>query len=163
MLYIPNSAEGKCLTEKENHTLCLKSDRKPKNLRMTKNVMVRNSPTLPTMLLLKTADLCFLLIAHDQYTYPLARPLLIALQVARTSFGFHLMGSSFPPPGSIICANSVLVLPFPIDQRALWFQAIQGTVEHYFLVFPFISFWQCSKSVLVLGVTQEMRNNMLLP
>ena len=26
MLHIPNSAEGNCLTEKENHTLCLKSD-----------------------------------------------------------------------------------------------------------------------------------------
>ena len=39
--------------------------------------------------------------AHDQYTNPLARPLLIALQVVRTSCGFHLrecMGSSFPPP-----------------------------------------------------------------
>ena len=39
--------------------------------------------------------------AHDQYTNPLARPLLIALQVVRTSFGFHLrecMGSSFPTP-----------------------------------------------------------------
>ena len=38
--------------------------------------------------------------AHDQYTSPLARPLLIALQVVRTSFGFHLRectGSSFPP------------------------------------------------------------------
>ena len=38
---------------------------------------------------------------HDQYTNPLARPLLIALQVVRTSFGFHLkecMGSSSPPP-----------------------------------------------------------------
>ena len=35
----------------------------------------------------------------DQYTNPLARPLLIALQVVR----FHLrecMGSSFPPLGS---------------------------------------------------------------
>ena len=28
--------------------------------------------------------------AHDHYTNPLARPLLIALQVVRTSFGFHL-------------------------------------------------------------------------
>ena len=39
--------------------------------------------------------------AHDQYTNPLARPLLISLQVVRTSFGFHLrecMGSSSPPP-----------------------------------------------------------------
>ena len=36
MLHIPNSAEGNYLTEKENHTLCLKSDMKPKNLRITK-------------------------------------------------------------------------------------------------------------------------------
>jgi len=44
--------------------------------------------------------------AHNQYTNPLARPLLIALQVVRTLFGFHLrecMGSSFPPapPGCL--------------------------------------------------------------
>ena len=43
---------------------------------------------------------------HDQYTSPLARPSLIALQVVRTSFGFHLrecMGSSSPPsPSGII-------------------------------------------------------------
>ena len=32
MLNIPNSAEGNCLTEKENHTLCLKSDIKSKKL-----------------------------------------------------------------------------------------------------------------------------------
>ena len=39
--------------------------------------------------------------APDQYANPLARPWLIALQVVRTSFGFHLrecMGSWFPPP-----------------------------------------------------------------
>ena len=39
--------------------------------------------------------------AHDQNTNPMARPLLISLQVVRTSFGFHLrecMGSSSPPP-----------------------------------------------------------------
>ena len=39
--------------------------------------------------------------AHDHYTTPLARPLLIPLQVVRTSFGFHVrgcMGSSFPSP-----------------------------------------------------------------
>ena len=39
--------------------------------------------------------------AHDQYTNPLARTLLIALQVVRTSFGIHLrkcMESSYPPP-----------------------------------------------------------------
>ena len=36
MLHIPNSTEGNCLTEKKNHTLCLKSDMKPKNLWITK-------------------------------------------------------------------------------------------------------------------------------
>ena len=36
MLHIPNSAEGNCLTEKENHTLCLKSDIKSTNSRFTK-------------------------------------------------------------------------------------------------------------------------------
>ena len=36
MLHIPNSAEENCLTEKENHTLCLKSDIKPKKLGITK-------------------------------------------------------------------------------------------------------------------------------
>ena len=30
-------------------------------------------------------------------------------------------------------------------------------------ILPFISFWKCLKSVLVLGVTQEVENNMLLP
>ena len=36
MLHIPNSAEENCLTEKENHALCLKSDIKSINLRITK-------------------------------------------------------------------------------------------------------------------------------
>ena len=36
MLHIPNSAEGNYLTKKANHSLCLKSDIKPKNLRFTK-------------------------------------------------------------------------------------------------------------------------------
>ena len=36
MLHIPNSAEGNCLTEKENHILCMKSDIKSINLRITK-------------------------------------------------------------------------------------------------------------------------------
>ena len=34
MLHIPNSAKGNCLTEKENHTLCLKGDIKSINLRI---------------------------------------------------------------------------------------------------------------------------------
>ena len=36
MLHIPNAAEGNYLTKKANHTLFLKSDIKPKNLRFTK-------------------------------------------------------------------------------------------------------------------------------
>ena len=39
--------------------------------------------------------------AHAQEAYPLTRTSHIALQVVRTSFGFHLrecMGSCFPPP-----------------------------------------------------------------
>ena len=46
MLHIPNSAEGNCLTEKENHTLCLKSDIKTKKFANYQNVIVRNSPAL---------------------------------------------------------------------------------------------------------------------
>ena len=37
-------------------------------------------------------------------------------------------------------------------------------MKRYFMfILPFISFWKCLKSVLVLGVTQEVENNMLLP
>ena len=36
LLHIPNSAGGNCLTGKENHTLCLKSDINSINLRITK-------------------------------------------------------------------------------------------------------------------------------
>ena len=39
MLHIPNSAEGNCLTEKENYTLCLK-------FANYQNIIVRNSPSL---------------------------------------------------------------------------------------------------------------------
>ena len=79
MLHIPNSAEGNCLTGKENHTLCLKSDIKSINLEIIVKIQ-----------------------SHNQYTNPLTRPLLIALQVVQTSFAFYLrecMGSSPPPPG----------------------------------------------------------------
>ena len=34
--HIPNSAEGNCLTEKENHIPCLKSDIKEKNCELPK-------------------------------------------------------------------------------------------------------------------------------
>ena len=43
MLHIPNSAEGNCLTEKENHTLCLKSD-KINKFANCQTIIVRNSP-----------------------------------------------------------------------------------------------------------------------
>ena len=36
MLHSPISAEGNCLTEKENNTICLKSDIKSINLRISK-------------------------------------------------------------------------------------------------------------------------------
>ena len=89
MLHIPNSAKGNCLTEKENHTLCLKSDIKSINLR----IIVRNSPAFDCHVFCffsRPLVYGFWSNAHDQYTNPLARPLLIALQVVRTSFGFHL-------------------------------------------------------------------------
>ena len=45
MSHIPNSVEGNCLTEKENHTLCLKSDIKSGNkIANYQNIIVRNSP-----------------------------------------------------------------------------------------------------------------------
>ena len=45
MLHIPNSAEGNCLTEKENHTLYLKSDIISGNkIANYQNIIVRNSP-----------------------------------------------------------------------------------------------------------------------
>ena len=76
--------------------------------------------------------------AHDQYANPLARPLLIALQVVRTLFGFHLRectGSSSPPP------------PWFSHPRGTWFlsklQALQynynprgGLIEDFRYVFP---------------------------
>ena len=43
MLHIPKSAEGNCLTEKENHTLCLESD-KINKFEIYQNIIVRNSP-----------------------------------------------------------------------------------------------------------------------
>ena len=67
------------------------------------NIIVRNSPVPCFLFFSGSRPLIngFWRNAHDQYTNPLARPLLIALQVVRTSYGFHLrecMGSSFPTP-----------------------------------------------------------------
>ena len=42
MLHIPNSAEGNCLKEKENHTLCLKSGVKSKKIANYQNIIVGN-------------------------------------------------------------------------------------------------------------------------
>ena len=58
------------------------------------------SEVLYGLFLLKTVIYGFGRDAHDQFINALTRPLLIALQVVRTSFEFHLrecMGSSAPP------------------------------------------------------------------
>jgi len=52
--------------------------------------------------------------AHAQEAYLLTRTSHIALQVVRTSFGFHLrecMGSCFPPPTIVIIIIVVIILP----------------------------------------------------
>ena len=102
MLHIPNSVEENCLKENAKHTLCLKSDIKSIKLRITKPWWWETIPSLNAMILF-LEPLIFGLWrnAHDQYTNPLARPLMIALQVVRTLFRFHLrecMRNSFPSP-----------------------------------------------------------------
>ena len=41
-MHIPNSAEGNCLKEKENHTLCLESGVKSKKIANYQNIIVGN-------------------------------------------------------------------------------------------------------------------------
>ena len=104
MLHIPNSAGENCSNEKENHSLCLKSDIKSINLRITKIKWWETVPPWPPcfysfLKTLKPLVLGFWRNAHYQYTNPISRPLMIALQVVKTPFGFHLrewMGNSFP-------------------------------------------------------------------
>ena len=61
--------------------------------------------------------------AHDQYTNPLARALLMALQVVRTSFGFHLresMGSSpppLPPPSCVVLILCFISMTFQVRKH----------------------------------------------
>ena len=60
--------------------------------------------------------------AQHQYTKLLARPLMIALQVVRTSFPFHLrecMGSNFLPPPPCVHATYRLVTNRPFRHYAL--------------------------------------------
>ena len=45
MLHIPNSVEGNCLTEKENHTLSVKAPKITKFANY-QNIIVRNSPAM---------------------------------------------------------------------------------------------------------------------
>ena len=72
------------------------------------NIIVRNSPAFDCHAFVFFSRLLmysFWHNAHDQYTNPLASPLLITLQVVRTLFGFHLRecrGSSFPPPPLVL-------------------------------------------------------------
>ena len=69
------------------------------------NIIVRNSPAFDRHNFVSSQDRWSMVFdvmrMYDQYTNPLAKALLIALQIVRTSFGFHLrecMRSSFPPP-----------------------------------------------------------------
>ena len=115
MLHIPNSAKGNCLTEKENHTLCLKSDIKSIICELPKyNSEKQSRLGLPCFCFFSRPLIYgFSRSAHDQYTNPLARALLMALQVVRTSFGFHLrecMGSSPPCVVLILCFISMIFL-----------------------------------------------------
>ena len=57
MLPIPNSEEGNCLTEKENHTLCLKSDIKSINFANYQNIIVRDSPAFDRHVFVSARDL----------------------------------------------------------------------------------------------------------
>ena len=102
MLHIPNSVEENCLKENAKHTLCLKSDIKSIKLRITKPWWWETIPPLNAMtLFLEPLIFGLWRNAHDQYTNPLARPLMIALQVVRTLFRFHLrecIRNSFPSP-----------------------------------------------------------------
>ena len=102
MLHIPNSVEENCLKENAKHTLCLKSDIISIKLRITKPWWWETIPPLNAMtLFLEPLIFGLWRNAHDQYTNPLARPLMIALQVVRTLFRFHLrecMRNSFPSP-----------------------------------------------------------------
>ena len=54
------------------------------------NIIVRTSPAFDRHVFVLKLIYGFWRNTHDQYTNPLARPLLITLQVVRTSFGFHL-------------------------------------------------------------------------
>ena len=100
MLHIPNSAGENSLTETENDTLCLKSDKICELQKYNSEKQSRRGP-LCFCFFSKPLIYVFSRNAHNQDANPLARPLLIAVQVVRTSFGFHLrdcMKSSDPPP-----------------------------------------------------------------
>ena len=55
MLHIPNSAEGNCLTEKENHTLSEKRHQINKFANY-QNVIVRNSPAFDRHVFVSSQD-----------------------------------------------------------------------------------------------------------
>ena len=68
---------------------------KNKNFAIYQNVTVRNSPALGRHDFASFQNrwiYSFWRNTHDQYTNPLVRPLLIALQVVRTSFEFSFKG-----------------------------------------------------------------------
>ena len=57
MLHIPNSAEGNCLTEKENHTPMMSVKRhKINKFANYQNIIVRNSPALDRHVFVPSQD-----------------------------------------------------------------------------------------------------------
>ena len=99
MLHIPNSAGENSLTETENDTLCPKSDKICELQKYNSEEQSRRGP-LCFCFFSKPLIYVFSRNAHNQDANPLARP-KIAVQVVRTSFGFHLrdcMKSSDPLP-----------------------------------------------------------------
>ena len=55
MLHIPNSAEGNCLTEKENHTLS-ENRHKLNKFANDQNMIVRNSPAFDHHVFVSSQD-----------------------------------------------------------------------------------------------------------
>ena len=109
--------QRKIVEQKRKTTHCLKSDIKSGN--KIANYQKYNSEKQSR---LRPSCFCFFsrpLIygfwrnAHDQYTNSLVKALLIALQVVKTSFGFHLrgcMGISSPSPCSCCYLKSIYLI-----------------------------------------------------
>ena len=95
---------GKLFKRKRKPLIMSKKRHKINKFANYQNKMVRTVQPWPPcfcsfLKTLKPLVLGYWRTAHYQYTNPISRPLMIALQVVKTSFGFHLrewMGNSFP-------------------------------------------------------------------